>query len=131
MVAPSLVSSFKKNFYGVQNGSGGRVWVSRNTTNATEVRTLVRHLQSQGATDIKILTGTHGTTAGHFSAEYRFFLEDLASFANDPGVQVIEAVSSSGAPFVLTGIINGPGEIVAAYCYSECSYAVIQAFSSP
>ncbi len=132
MVAPTLRSiwSGSRKWYAVRNSAGGRIWVTRRPTDYLEVRALVEELRKTGA-EVKLLTGTHGELDGSMAGEYKFFLEDLGSFAKDAGVQIHEVWSPNGYPYNIAGIVNGPGEVVAAFCYSERSAPLLKVFTSP
>ena len=74
---------------------------------------------------IAVLSGTHGTRAGNFIPERAFFDQDLARWGGTPGVNVYDVTRLNAAQ--LQAVLNSPGRIICAWCYSERSIAALRA----
>ena len=110
-------------FYGVQTNGGGTRWVSTDFINIQDFAPLVKEDAQDGTI---ILSGTHGNEAGGLNRYkesvlgangWSFFDDDLAKFGKTEGVKVIDVFSMTQAQF--ESIVEGPGTIICAWCFSE------------
>lgn len=112
-----------KEFYAIDNASGGKVYVSTDPIAQQDFASIVDNTQK----NVNILTGTHGNIDGGLSYHYEFYTEDYTRWATNPNVNVFDISKLSKGELSL--ILNSPSINVCAWCYSERSRAVLQALN--
>ncbi len=112
-----------KEFYAINNGHGGKVYVSTDPIAQPDFASIVDNSPKH----VNILTGTHGDINGGLSYEYEFFKEDYLKWMTNPKVDVYDISTLSKGELSL--ILNGPGTNICAWCYSERSRAVLSALN--
>lgn len=113
------------NFVDMGNGEFGTTKV----TNASEVAGLVRAIRAGSAAsgehqNIKVLTGTHGDTAGNLYGEGKFYQEDLVheGHKKDEGgwINVLD-VRGKSKDTIRGWMTPGSSAVVLAWCFSKKS----------
>ena len=112
-----------REFYSIDNGSGGRIYVSTDPISQPDFASIVDNATGK----VNILTGTHGDIDGLFLPEYSFYQEDLARWASFPNVSVLDVTTLSKID--LSNILNSNSINICAWCFSERSKAILSALN--
>jgi hypothetical protein len=76
--------------------------------------------------NIKVLTGTHGSSTGHLVGEANFYKEDLGeegNLSNTGWINVNNVITAGNKNTVTNWMDHGNRAVVLAWCYSSRSYA--------
>jgi RHS repeat-associated protein len=115
---PGLSASSGSLFRAVENEAGGQVWVSNNLIYQSDFEDIVDNASGP----VNILTGTHGDPEGSLIPERFFYQQDLQRWSSAPNVSITDITRAPGN--LVGSILNGPGTIVCAWCFSESSTIV-------
>ncbi|WP_283105574.1 RHS repeat-associated core domain-containing protein, partial [Pseudomonas moorei] len=108
----------------VRNNSGSRVWLTQYRTRGSYAEGPVYSAVGRGR-QVSVLSGTHGDRYGlrlRSLREQQFYLEDVRRYRHLNGVTVFDVGSMSSSAF--ENILQGPSEVVAAFCYSRNDSAI-------
>lgn len=67
------------------------------------------------------MSGVHGNVAGVMTADAAILVEDVAAFGGIEGVTVHNLAELS--PSAISGMLNGPGTTIGAFCNSGACLA--------
>lgn len=113
------------NYMDLGNGLFGTDKVTR----ASEVSGLVNEIRSKAAAvgihqNIKVLTGTHGSSSGHLVGETKFYNEDLAheghKVSKGGWINVLDVIGQSKES-IGGWMTPGSSAIILAWCFSKMS----------
>ncbi|MCP4614442.1 MAG: hypothetical protein GY845_37655, partial [Planctomycetes bacterium] len=110
--------------YSVRNHNEGELWVTTHELYLNHHK-LVREYPGQ----VTVLAGGHGDLYGDFHHEERFYTTDYLEFKKTPNVRVENVNDLSHSE--LKKLLNSPGRVIAAWCFSERSNYVIDALLHP
>ena len=101
-------------FSSTTNAAGGEVFTSTGNIVQSDFEGIVNSGLYKG--DVNILTGVHGLPSGETITDASFFAEDVGAFGHVPGVNIYNVPSMT--PGEISGVLNGPGTTIGAFCNS-------------
>ncbi|HEY9059584.1 MAG TPA: kelch repeat-containing protein [Pseudobacteroides sp.] len=109
-------------FYSVPNKSGGKIHVSTWEIKQKHFANIIDDAEGE----VHLLTGTHGDLDGNLLPDKEFFDFDFARWGSKSNVNVHDVIKMSDDE--LAEILNNrSGDIVAGWCRSERSIAILKA----
>jgi len=103
-----------------ENAAGGLVVTAEGSVRGADFAGHVNAGLIRGG-PVNILSGVHGTEAGIMSADAAILREDIAMFGQIEGVAIHDALSLSHSE--ISGMLNGPGTTIGAFCNSGACLA--------
>jgi len=110
---------------------GDGIYGSDVPVNAIQVSALIRQIQQKSydtdtPLNIKVLTGTHGSSNGHLIGEDNFYQQDLSeegNLVNTGWVNVNNVITAGSKDIVTNWMEHDNRAVILAWCYSSKSYA--------